>query len=93
MPKGSSRKLLEQQSRVKVVKIDRTMTSSQSRESILTQFKWVHSYTVLMTGSDGNTLVCAPNQSPTGNKLVDKRGLLYLHEVYCRLYMYMYYTL
>ncbi len=80
MPKGSSRKDLEKDSRVKVVTINRTMNASQIKLAILKEFQWVHSYTLLTLGPDGNTLQPAANQSPNGNEMVDKRGQVYIHE-------------
>ena len=46
VPKGSTRRTLEQDGRVMVIKINRTLTAAIIKELILIEFKWVHSYTV-----------------------------------------------
>ena len=84
VPKGKRRKVLASRGRMKQVRFLRLMSPLEVKNAILRIFKDLNvtSFIVLDMAESGRTLVQAENQNIDGESAVNRRGCLYLCEMF-----------
>ncbi len=83
IPKGNTRKRLRRKERINCVQFNRSMTALEVQNSIMKAFKHlpVKNYDVLEADSTGHFLNRSATQYMNGQKIVSRRGSVYLCEV------------
>ena len=79
IPKGQIRQRLASKGRILSLRISRSMTNQEVKNQVIRAFK-VDKFVVLECDSTGHNLVKAGDQTIDGEKVVDRKGALYLCE-------------
>ena len=79
IPKGQIRQRLGSKGRILNLRITRSMTNQEVKNQVIRAFK-VDKFVVLECDSTGHNLVKAGDQTIDGEKVVDRKGALYLCE-------------
>ena len=79
IPKGKVRQKLASKGQIQTLRFTRTMTNLEVKKHITDTFK-VKSFVVLDCDNTGHNLVKCANQLINGEKVVDRKGELYLCE-------------
>ena len=78
IPKGPSRKKMEENGKLKKIRVARSDTDKTIREKILAAFKMKIEYHYLECVSFGSKLIQSSNQAMNGQDATDRRGCLYI---------------
>jgi len=78
VPKGPSRKSMEENGKYKKIRVARSDTDKTIREKILAAFKMKIEYYYLECVSFGSKLFKSSNQAMNGQDATDRRGCLYI---------------
>lgn len=79
IPKGKLRQRLSTRGRILSLRFSRNMSNLEVKNQIIRAFK-VPEYVVLECDSTGHNLIRAADQTLDGEKVVDRKGALYLCE-------------